>query len=772
MSLHFYKIHPEHNLGGENYPHFRDYNDKKQYVLKKLINKDKKLNLHISKISYDSARLTVNLSKYLINRPANTISGLVTFFNTFDEQYWFVVGWSFGSNKNVVIYELQLDYWLTYWPLSFNKALVRVNRKHMNRFFSYTPTQTILNFISENRQLQIPEKTSPTAVYNSNICQIYYPKHLKIYKMVAIVVAPTAGFSEYHWDKTIKNNIYYPETGDNTPGKQNGFVIFTYVTNDNFTTWLSLPGITHCFYFTMDVNDINITDHIYTFEKGQSQFYAHEGKYFVQGKNTPDFKNKLQCVGTKENLFKLTYLNYKKIITLLSGLTYLTAQYWKYLDTTKINIIQVVNTTVNWAFYGDWFSSSQTDLEYRYQILSLKSLFPKNDVIVPTSKNNGTAIPRRYKNMFFTTINIFNSYMTHSIKRNKYIFSIKDDLDFWFKKENYKKDTKVSYWRKLKSWANFKFFLGFQNEIQEIYPYLGFRAYRYYWYITIQNSYFCAEPKHNDLLPFNKKYNLIAQNQSRFTNYTDNSLKFYQKQGFQFDTGINQSKYQLDWTKRYNQFAQNKFYYDATVGAMTSIFNRTSAVGGFGGKFGNVPMKAGIGIGAGIGAIEAGTNIYYGYQGMMLQNEMREKQAFYGLKMLQSKQDDIFNNPATTNNVQETQFLYQLISDNIMPYIFVLVPTSADLEAQGNLYHKYGNLNDQAEIVNLNDPWNRRCWNFWEIHNIEQAIVKDNLNHMAITFFNNLFNRGIRLWNVFNEEVVFNDYSLENWEAKLLENEK
>ena len=99
------------------------------------------------------------------------------------------------------------------------------------------------------------------------------------------------------------------------------------------------------------------------------------------------------------------------------------------------------------------------------------------------------------------------------------------------------------------------------------------------------------------------------------------------------------------------------------------------------------------------GAIAGGFNIAE----MKLMNERREKETYYKLKMLQSKQEDIFNNPVSTNNVADTELSYNLISNKIMPKLFTLKPTSGDYEAQANLYHKYGNLNDQAEIVDLNN---------------------------------------------------------------------
>ena len=774
MSVYIYKKHPDHNLGGENYPHFRNKTDKWNYVKKELVDTQKPIKLHLTRVSFDTARLTLNVKKFLINLHPTQIAGLMTDSDQyFKKEFWFVVGWSFGSNENVVILELQLDYWLTYWPLKFNKALVRVNRKHMNRFTTdSTSTNLKINFNSSNRQLQIPEKTSPPAIYNSyDYYKIFrFTPHVKnLTLMKGIVVSPVGGETDYY----TKPN-YYVTLGSNNPGEQNGFLIFGTNTNPNLNTWLSFPGVTHVFYFFINVIDIHVC-------KFDVDIYSHlyPGSYVglytvnVSRTKTKDVKNYLNAVTIYQNEIKrkefgVTYQQVGKLISQLIGLTY-------YINTKRqVKELQTLFIDKSAGYSVSWQFKRNVSQLFLTQLISLKNFYrnlkAKPNLVGRDYLQDQTI--REYGDVYFTTLNAFNYYMKYQARFKTSFFSIDPTWNVFFDKKYITKKELYSPIRKLKMYTHNKYFITFQNDTQQIHPVLYSGEYIPYWFVSLQKSYFILEPAETKFKPFNKKYNMICANKSQFINYTDNSLEFYQKQGFQFDTGINQAKYQLDWTKRYNQFSVNKFYYDSAMGTLSNMFNRTTAIGGFAGKFGNTQMMAGLAVGAGLGLAESIGNTYFGYNNLQLQNELKEKQAYYNLKMLQSKQEDIFNNPVSTNNVTDTELSYNLISNKILPKIFTLEPTPADYRAQANLYHKYGNLNDQAEIVDLNNKWNRRCWNFWEIHNIEQAIVKDDLNHKVITFFNTLFNQGIRLWNVFNEEVVFNDYSLENWEAELLKNEK
>lgn len=771
MAIWIYKKHPDHNLDGENYPHFRNTADKFNYIKKDLVDLKKEIKLHVTRLSFDTARLILSIKKFFNTGHPSQIAGIMSASDEyFKYEFWFVVGWSFGSNEDVVILELKLDYWLTYWPLKFNKALVRVNRKHMRRFTKdSTKENHTVDFNKTNRQLQIPEKTTPPNILNLNdetiIPELFVHTGwaAEYALMIGIVFTPIGGTNI----KEFKDNNFFIHLSDNRPGQQMGFLIFGKYNEPSINTWLSFPGITQTFYFFMNAEDIHtVTFPINTPGGGEYKFV---GEYALNSSSskwpTLDFKYKLNAVCARNwrsvsNTFTSLY---KTLAIFLVELTTLSR-----MDNEKPK--GAINLQIDSNGKVFWDSSSWKIT--KIQLVSLKSF-----ITASVASSDGDIVTdqpiRKWHNVYFTTINIFNKYIEKQKKIRANYLEVFLSFKSLFEKTVIKKNTPVKWFRKLKLWSNFKYLINFQNENHEIKPHLwpdpDKIKYNFGWFLTINNSYFIAEPDNLDLQPHNKKYNIVMTNHTTLPNYTDGSLEFYQKQGVTYETGINQAKYMFNWAKRYNQFQEAKVPFESVTGTINSSigsFFTGTTIGQ-----GAIPNKLGA-VGAGFGAIKGAIAGGFNIAEMKLMNERREKQAYYALKTLQAKQEDIFNQPATTHTNDKVEISYQMISKYVDPYIVTMVPTDADLIAQAKLYHKFGNLNDQDEVVDLNNEWNRRCWNFWEIHNIEQAIVKDKLNYMVITFFNNLFNKGVRLWNVFNEEVVFNDYSLENWESKLLADEK
>lgn len=773
MAIWIYKKHPDHNLDGENYPHFRNTADKFNYIKKDLVDLKKEIKLHVTRLSFDTARLILSIKKFFNTGHPSQIAGIMSASDEyFKYEFWFVVGWSFGSNEEVVILELKLDYWLTYWPLKFNKALVRVSRKHMIRFTKdSTKEKHTLDFNKTNRQLQIPEKTTPPNILDWNADSAY--PYLNIvpmaHLMIGIVFTPIGGTDT----EEFKDNNFFVHLGDNRPRRQMGFLIFSKYNEPSINTWLSFPGITQTFYFFMDARDIHIVTFPIIKPSGAGDKFV--GDYELDLREHPiptpeqkwptlDFVRKLNVVHARdwESISNFTTSLYKTLGVFLVELTTLSR-----MDNVKpennFRLTIDSNGKVFWVF-KDYYT--------KIQLVSLKSFITACLASSDTGLVTNQPI-RKWKNVYFTTLNIFNKYMNVQKQNKKNFFEVSLGVDDFFKQKVIKKNTPVKWLRKLKLWSNFKYLVMYQNENHEIKPHLWKKLneikYDFGWFLTINNSYFIAEPHNLDLQPSNKKYNIVMMNHTTLPNYTDGSLEFYQKQGVSYETGINQAKYMFNWAKKYNQFQQAKVPFEAVTGTVNSAigsFFTGTTIGQ-----GQTPNKLGA-VGAGFGAVKGAIAGGFNIAEMKLMNERREKQAYYALKTLQAKQEDIFNQPTTTHSNDKVEISYWLITDIILPRLVTMVPTDADLIAQAKLYHKFGNLNDQDEVVDLNNEWNRRCWNFWEIHNIEQAIVKDKLNYMVVTFFNNLFNKGVRLWNVFNEEVVFNDYSLENWESKLLADEK
>ena len=94
MYIYLYENHPDHNLDGENYPHFRNSTDKLIYIKKKLINNfAKPLKVSLTRISFDTARVSLNLTKNNITKHPSTLSGLLHNSKKYNDfEFWFVVG--------------------------------------------------------------------------------------------------------------------------------------------------------------------------------------------------------------------------------------------------------------------------------------------------------------------------------------------------------------------------------------------------------------------------------------------------------------------------------------------------------------------------------------------------------------------------------------------------------------------------------------------------------------------------------------------------------
>ena len=75
MAIFIYQKHPDHCLGGENYPHFRNQADKIAYA-RDFINLTQGIDLQITRSSFDTA--TVNLNVQNLTKKPHTIAGVAT----------------------------------------------------------------------------------------------------------------------------------------------------------------------------------------------------------------------------------------------------------------------------------------------------------------------------------------------------------------------------------------------------------------------------------------------------------------------------------------------------------------------------------------------------------------------------------------------------------------------------------------------------------------------------------------------------------------------
>ena len=803
MAIFIYQKHPDHCLGGENYPHFRNQTDKIAYT-RNFINLTQGIDLQITRSSFDTA--TVNLNVKNLAKKPHTIAGLATgaipVKGDPQLEYWWVTEWNQGANSTVVSFNLTLDYWLTYWPLALNKTLVRVHKRHTGRFWKdntktddyLTPRFTLENRSLVNQEVQLPIASTNFKRLTNNLFapKIVYDTQTRLERYLVIVVTIPGG--EMEVGSSYHNN-YYSFLGYQMPKSQHAMVIFGRPNSPAISSWLSSPGVTHSCYVWLDDRDFNVINYIITYEKGKF-FTKGMGDYFLDDQADPSIDyHRLNCVRVSETEIPHTIEGYIKIFKMLVRFIALTAEYTtgsRYKK--KYAVLRVADEN-----YVYWLSESEGET-YQYYLKDLTSaqipslsLFFNGQKASIKNDHWSNQVVRQYENVYFTSLNAFNDFLIDSLVRNKQTMTLAMGFKNFFKGSQAVIGSKYQPYWQLKMYTHFKYLINYQTTVQEYQPWTFTVAdqiyqdptWHYYWLITIQNNYFVCSPQHN-LNTINHTFSMIAENQSKAMTYNDQMLKFYQQQGVSFQTGFDQALFFQNWTRKYNQLQ-----YTSLAGK--AIGQITAGAGGIGflSRQAHMTMPAVLKSGAqyigratpatiigGVGGAVAGAiNTFNNISKITLDNQLREKKAVYGVQSLLAQQTDLANNPATTAGLQKLELNYWItkvvssakhLDTRQKPYLTVLAPGYNDFIAQALIYHKYGYLLDQEEIIDFNDEWTRYYFNYWQIHNLEQALVKTNLNSMVVNWFNSLFNQGIRLWNVFHEAVVFNDYSRENWENKII----
>lgn len=129
-------------------------------------------------------------------------------------------------------------------------------------------------------------------------------------------------------------------------------------------------------------------------------------------------------------------------------------------------------------------------------------------------------------------------------------------------------------------------------------------------------------------------------------------------------------------------------------------------------RFVDQARSAGTAFGGVAGVVGGTINTVNNIFKTVLDNQLREKKAVYGVQSLLAQQTDLANNPATCSGLQRLELNYWLtftpgrtgeLDTRQKPYLTVLAPSYNDFIAQALIYHKYGYLLDQEEIINFND---------------------------------------------------------------------
>lgn len=237
-----------------------------------------------------------------------------------------------------------------------------------------------------------------------------------------------------------------------------------------------------------------------------------------------------------------------------------------------------------------------------------------------------------------------------------------------------------------------------------------------------------------------------------------------------------------------NYFQEHKNAFNTSRWALNKRATTNDILGSVDGIFGGamsgamggsalpvVGTLAGAGIGAILGAFKAGSNI--------VRNEMERS---IGNRQLDSQKKDLENTPETIKDVSDRD-LYSLnvlnlsyfnlgIDDNRRfptTHINIYGLTQQEKEIIAFHYARNGYLINR--MIKINKEWisNRYRFNYLQINNFHTCLKKDKLPFQVITWFDKIFEKGVRLWTIddgtdIDRKNTFNDYTYENWEISLL----
>ena len=207
--IYLYTKHPPHNLGGENYPNFRNTTDKNSYCSFFVDTTEYGKDLLVQRSSFDTAKLVVNRDTPLFN-----VAGLKEVNNNV-AFYWWVVEWESGAQAESITLILRLDYWLTYWPLAFNDSIVKIERRHAPRYLKQTDNsfKVAFNVQDGSPHLFAPENENvPADVPNNDLFTLekwtdgYYQTQMAVAMFKGSVVGIANTASNYFDETTINFN--------------------------------------------------------------------------------------------------------------------------------------------------------------------------------------------------------------------------------------------------------------------------------------------------------------------------------------------------------------------------------------------------------------------------------------------------------------------------------------------------------------------------------------------------------------------------------------
>lgn len=248
----------------------------------------------------------------------------------------------------------------------------------------------------------------------------------------------------------------------------------------------------------------------------------------------------------------------------------------------------------------------------------------------------------------------------------------------------------------------------------------------------------------------------------------------------------------LNFTKQQSSINNAQTSLNAKKANANSLFGIAgSVIAGAAATAGLAAMTGGASlIGTGIGLATAGTGLGKSGMGMnntqqqnklnaqqnQLSNAQTEFNALQSVRSIQAGVLDKYNQPDQLQSgsveaygvKREREEVKGLFQDNRVDFfIETQAPTLSVLEEYSFHVNQYGYISNNVFFDKDFDFFlERQRFNYVQLEDIGHKI-NTNIPAKARAYFDNVFNTGVRLWNVSND-ISINDYSKENWENTLV----
>lgn len=288
---------------------------------------------------------------------------------------------------------------------------------------------------------------------------------------------------------------------------------------------------------------------------------------------------------------------------------------------------------------------------------------------------------------------------------------------------------------------------------------------------------------------------LTKQYDNSIPRVSDSWLQFISSNQAQLTNSYLTANTNLDFAKQQASLNTQQQQLDAKKGVFGDVMGLVgNVVGGAGQIAGGVASGDPFSIGSGIAKATTGViggigDLIFGSQQRELdrrQTELNNQKMIFSaesqINSLDAMVKDKFNQPdqlisgsvECNGIIRYQQDLSTLFERNgttngkVNFKIDTQTPTKTQLMEYSQFLHQNGYISNNLYLnQNIDTLLSRTRFNFIQIGDIQNMFKNVKANIMVKNYFMNMFNKGVRLWNVGYENQQMLDYSKENWEIEL-----